>query len=107
MLGLFSTFYLFMKNSNYIDNYRIGQALQYIGRRTLDIYLLHIFFISDSISWIKDTGIDSPFIIFIISIATSLVIIGICLLISNILRTNPILGKILFGAKTPTKTAND
>lgn len=107
MLGLFSIFYFFMKNSNYIDNSRIGRVLQYIGRRTLDIYLLHIFFISNSISWVKDNGIDSPTIIFIISIATSLVITWICLLISNILRTNPILGKILFGAKTPIKTTND
>lgn len=107
ILGLFSIFYFFMKNSNYIDNSRIGRVLQYIGRRTLDIYLLHIFFITNSISWVKDNGIDSPTIIFIISIATSFVITGICLLISNILRTNPLLGKILFGAKTPTKTAND
>lgn len=103
ILGLFSVFYFFMKNDNYMDNSRIGKGLQFIGRRTLDIYLLHYFFIKDSMSWIKEWGIDSPTITFVISIFTSLIIIGICLLISNFLRTNPLLGKILFGAKMPAK----
>ena len=104
ILGIFSTFYFFMKNDNYMDKNRIGKALRFIGRRTLDIYLLHYFFVHNSISWIKNTGIESSTLIFMISIATSLIIIGICLLISNSLRSNVLLGKILFGAKLPAKT---
>lgn len=103
ILGIFSIFYFFMKNGEYFDNSRIGKALQFIGRRTLDIYLLHYFFVHNSMSWIKTFGIDSPTLIFFISILTSLIIIGICLLISKFLRTNPLLGKILFGAKLPIK----
>lgn len=102
ILGIFSIFYFFMKNGEFMDNSRIGKALQFIGRRTLDIYLLHYFFVHGSMSWVNDTGIDSPTIIFCISIATSIVIIGICLLISKFLRTNQLLGKILFGAKPST-----
>lgn len=103
ILGIFSVFYFFMKNSNYMENSRIGKGLQFIGRRTLDIYLLHYFFINGSMSWIKELGITSPFIKFVISIIIALIIIGVCLLISKFLRTNPLLGKILFGAKIPTK----
>lgn len=103
ILGIFSIFYFFMKNEEYFDNSHIGKALQFIGRRTLDIYLLHYFFINDSIAWIKNIGIESPTLIFMISILTALIIISICLLISKFLRTNPLLGKILFGAKIPDK----
>lgn len=106
ILGLFSVFYFFMKNSSYMENSRIGKGLQYIGRRTLDVYLLHYFFINNSISWVKNLGITSPFIKFTISILIALVIIGVCLLISKFLRTNPLLGKILFGAKMPQKNEN-
>ena len=106
IFGIFSIFYFFMKNGDYMDNSRVGKTLQFIGRRTLDIYLLHYFFVNDSISWVKNLGVNSPTIIFIISILTSFVIIGICLLISKFLRTNPLLGKILFGAKIPAKIEN-
>lgn len=107
ILGIFSIFYFFMKNGEYMDNSRVGKTLQFIGRRTLDIYLLHYFFVNGSISWVKNLGINSPTIIFVISILTSFVIIGICLLISKFLRTNPLLGKILFGAKMPAKIENN
>ncbi len=103
ILGIISFFYFFMKNGDYMDNSRIGKGLQFIGRRTLDIYLLHYFFVNGSLSWIKNFSINSPSIRFIASILTSFVIIGICLLISKFLRTNPLLGKILFGAKMPIK----
>lgn len=102
ILGIFSIFYFFMKNGLYMDNSRVGKTLQFIGRRTLDIYLLHYFFVNNSISWVNNFNF-SPTIIFVISILTSLVIIGICLLISKFLRTNPLLGKILFGAKMSIK----
>ncbi len=102
ILGIFSIFYFFMKNGEYMDNSRIGKTLQFIGRRTLDIYLLHYFFVSNSMSWVNNAGITSPTIIFCISIATSILIIGICLLVSKFLRTNELLGKILFGAKPST-----
>lgn len=102
ILGIFSIFYFFMKNGEYMDNSRIGKALQFIGRRTLDIYLLHYFFVFNSMSWANNAGINSPTIIFCISIVTSILIIGICLLVSKFLRTNELLGKILFGAKPST-----
>ena len=106
-IGIFSIFYFFMKNGEYMENSRIGKALQFIGRRTLDVYLLHYFFVNNSIAWIKTFNFNSPTIIFIISIATSLVIIGICLLVSKFLRTNDLLGKILFGAKLPQKASQN
>ena len=34
ILGIFSVFYFFMRNGEYMDNSRIGKVLQFIGRRT-------------------------------------------------------------------------
>jgi peptidoglycan/LPS O-acetylase OafA/YrhL len=106
IVGILSIFYFFMRNGDYMDNSRVGKGLQYIGRRTLDVYLLHYFFVTNSLTWINKWGVTSPTMKFVLSILTALVIIGICLLISKFLRTNPLLGKILFGAKMPQKTKN-
>lgn len=101
LLGIYSIFYFFMKNGEYMNNSKIGKYMQFVGRRTLDIYLLHYFFVHDSMSWIVGKGVNSPTLLFVISVFTSIMIIGICLLISKFLRTNPLLGKFLFGVKTP------
>ncbi len=99
IIGIISIFYFFMKNEEYMDNSRVGKSLQFIGRRTLDIYLLHYFFIQNSMSWVKDFSIEQPLILFVISLCTALLIIGVCLIISKFIRTNQLLGKLLFGAK--------
>jgi len=77
----------------------IGASLQYIGRRTLDIYLLHFIFIPElpglgsffnahSHNFVIDTTL---------SIIVGLLIIGFCCITSNILRISPFLKKWLFG----------
>lgn len=78
---------------------RLGRVLQYIGTRTLDIYLLHFmlipnipqigdFFKTYRNNFIMDTSL---------SVFLSLIVIGFCLLFSNILRISPFLKKYLFG----------
>ena len=77
----------------------IGASLQYIGRRTLDIYLLHFLFIPDlpglgsffnahSHNFVIDTTL---------SVIVGLLIIGFCIITSNILRISPFFKKWLFG----------
>ena len=77
----------------------IGRSLQYIGRRTLDIYLIHFlfmpnlpgigsFFSSNRHNFIMDTTL---------SVLIGLVIIGFCIITSNILRVSPLFKKYLFG----------
>lgn len=46
IVGVILVFIFFMKNENlFTQETRLGRALQYVGRRTLDIYLLHYFFL--------------------------------------------------------------
>jgi len=79
---------------------RSNGALRFIGRRTLDIYMIHYFFIPDlSIlgSWLQ-TGNRIIIQIIIASILT-VAIVSMCLLISLMLRKSKILESWLFGVK--------
>ena len=80
---------------------KIGKGLCYIGRRTLDIYFLHYFFLPINLSAVANVFHNHPMPVleFFVSFCLSLVIISICLLTSNILRLSPILAKWLFGVK--------
>ena len=83
----------------------LGRCLQSVGRRTLDVYLLHYFFLPrglnvDKYEWGRVIA-DNPTPEFAVSISLSILVIGICLIVSNVLRTSPILGHYLFGVKLP------
>ncbi len=78
---------------------RIGEYMQSIGRRTLDIYLLHYFFIPH----LPDIGIylnhhQPNFVADVtLSCAIALVVIAFCMIVSKIIRVNPLLAKWLLG----------
>ncbi len=77
----------------------IGASLQYIGRRTLDIYLIHYLFLPSLPTvgnffniYRHNFVIDTT-----LSVLIALLIIGFCIITSNILRISPFLKKYLFG----------
>ena len=79
---------------------RLGNFLQFLGRRTLDIYLLHYFFLLPIPSlgvWME----NNPNIVIelLIGIILSLLIVGCCLLISQVLRISDFLAYWLFNTK--------
>lgn len=78
---------------------RSGQFLQYIGTRTLDIYLLHYLFLSRLPEIGEWLNAHQPVFVLdiVLSVLMALVVIGFCLLVSNILRISPIFRKYLFG----------
>ena len=75
--------------------------LKYIGTRTLDIYLLHYFFLPRFLSDYAPQlqAIDSRLLEFTVAISLSLVVVAVCLLVSYMIRLNPFLGHYLFGVK--------
>lgn len=77
-----------------------GRGLQLIGRRTLDIYLIHYFVIPyDLVSmetWLQYHH-NTLFVPMALILALWVVIIS--LVISSFLRVSPLLAKYLFGAK--------
>ena len=81
------------------SNRRIGAALQYVGVRTLDIYLLHYFFIPklpDVGAWFKAN--PGNFVLEgTAAIAMALLVTAFALLTSQVLRVSPLLKHWLFG----------
>lgn len=79
---------------------KIGELLQYIGKRTLDIYMLHYFFLS-MIPNIGPYINSNPNILLelLIGMGLSLFIIACCLIVSKTLRMSNYLSYFLFGVK--------
>ena len=77
----------------------IGVSLQYIGRRTLDIYLLHFLFLPNlpEVGSFFDQHRHNFVIDTTASVLIALVVIAFCIITSNILRVSPLLKKWLFG----------
>lgn len=72
-----------------------------IGSRTLDIYLLHYFFLPRFLLPYGEQlrAYDSPPLEFLVALVLALVIVAICLLVSYVIRLSPFLGHYLFGVQ--------
>ena len=105
LTGLTIVFAFFRKKQEIFTRETVlGKALQYIGRRTLDIYLIHYFLIPNNLD-IVTVFVDHPMPIIeaTASLLVTLLIIGGSLLISNIIRLSSFLAHWMFGAKYPTQ----
>ena len=101
--GIILVFTFFRKYEVFFSrNNRLGRGLQFIGRRTLDIYLLHYFVLPYHMhplgTWLTEHHYK-PIALFIM-LVIALWVIAISLLISYIIRLSPFLGHYLLGAKT-------
>lgn len=80
---------------------RIGNMLQYIGKRTLDIYLIHYFLLPYDIKSVF--SLFSHFTLAVlelfVSFSISILVIGMSLIIGNILRINPKMEYRMWGTK--------
>lgn len=78
-----------------------SSILKFVGTRTLDIYLLHYFFLPEFLrphaTQLLST-IPSPLFPFVILLAALMVVV-LCMATSYVLRLSPFLGRYLFGAK--------
>lgn len=93
-------FCLFYKSSDYYNkNGRIAKIMLFIGKRTLDIYLLHFFFIPN-LMWMQPyiIGVKQTVQQGLVITTVSLTIVILTLTVSKVLRLSPFLAKYLFGA---------
>ena len=72
----------------------------FVGRRTLDIYLLHFFFLPKLLFL---TPYLEPTRMMLVQLSLSLIVaalvVGLCLLVSEVIRSSNILAYICFGVK--------
>jgi len=108
LTGLVVLFSFFRKKEAiFSQETRFGRTIQFVGRRTLDIYLIHYFLLPRNLSFITIfTDHPMPIIEAFVSTLISLLIIAACLLISEIIRLSPWLAHWIFGAKATPKTKN-
>lgn len=79
---------------------RLGSLLQYVGRRTLDIYLLHYFFwYTTDFTVLSPYYQHSPVLKFIVTMFFTAVVIALSLLAGNVLRLSSFIAHYGFGAK--------
>ena len=64
-----------------------------------------VFFLPQNLDMVGKFFADNvnPAIEFAVSLILALVIVALCLIISNVIRISPILGHYLFGSKLPEK----
>ena len=77
----------------------VGRWLQFIGVRTLDIYLLHFLFLPN-LKMVGDfINVNKKNFVIDISesVAVAILVIAFCCLVSSVLRISPIFRKYLFG----------
>lgn len=81
------------------------RPLQFVGTRTLDIYMLHYFFLPNFLqSWASHLqAADSLLCESGVAMAVAIAVVAVCLAVSYVIRLSPFLGHYLFGAKWPGK----
>lgn len=98
LLTVISLFYGY--RDYFSGNMRTSRILRFIGQRTLDIYMIHYFFLPDLTflsTWLQD-GNRIIIQILIASIITA-AIVSVCMMISAVLRKSTVLETWLFGVK--------
>lgn len=100
--GLMTVFIVFYSYNNYFDgNGKPVKWLKFVGRRTLDIYMLHVFLLPNLI-FLKEYLNNSGGLLLQLAIGMSFTIINVavCLILSNVIRTSKFFSKWLFGEKS-------
>ena len=95
-------FSLFASHADYFNhNGQISRTMQYVGTRTLDIYLLHYFFLPN-LSFMKPYFIHNgnPALEFLLAALLAIVVLCISLAFSVIIRHSEFLAHFLFGVKS-------
>lgn len=103
--GMSMVFTCFRFSESWLSKVHLSKPLQYVGTRTLDIYLLHYFFLPSFLLPYADRlkAYDSQFIEFWVILGIALVVLSLSLLVSYIIRLSPFLGHYLFGVKYESK----
>ena len=97
--GMWMVFCFFRLSASWLQRIHLSKPLQYIGTRTLDIYLLHYFFLPRFL--LPYTGLlqnyNSSAIEFVAILSIALLVLSVTLLASYVIRLSPFLRHYLFG----------
>lgn len=99
--GMVMVFTFFRLSASWLKRCHISRPLQYIGTRTLDVYLLHYFFLPRFLMANADTlkAYENQLVEFVVIFAVSIGVLALSLIASYVIRLSPVLGHYLFGVK--------
>ena len=99
--GMCMVFTCFRLSYSWLKRFHLSRPLQYVGTRTLDIYLIHFFFLPRFLMVYSPQLHDfhNVFLEFVVIMAVSLIVLALSLLTSYVIRLSPFLGHYLFGVK--------
>lgn len=101
--GLFSVLVFFHARRDYFDtDARPAQFLRFTGKRTLDIYMMHMFFMPQLAATGWFAKLAPAYMVvpkLVVALAVALAIVVLCLLCSSLLRTSHTLAVWLFGVR--------
>lgn len=98
-MGLICVFLIFFSFRDYFEQSGVFQnGIKFIGRRTLDIYLLHNFFLPDMF-FMRPILEGRLLLEIVFYLCTSLIIVAVCLGSSQIIRRSDTLAYWCFGSK--------
>ena len=97
--GMCMVFCFFRLSASWLQRIHLSKPLQYVGTRTLDIYLLHYFFLPRFLISYADQlqAFDNSIIELVVILCISLLVLGVTLVASYMIRLSPFLGHYLFG----------
>lgn len=96
---IFSFFYKYQ--DSFSQEKHFGRVMQYIGRRTLDIYMIHYFLLPYHLDFMGKwfTANPNPTVEFFITTTIAAMAIALSVVIGNIIRLSPTLSYYLLGGK--------
>lgn len=100
-MGVLTTVMLFRRYENAFSKKNwIGRGLQFIGERTLDVYMIHYFFIPSIPALGVYLSTNGSIVLETVAVLLfSLLVIGFSLAVSSIIRISPWLAYWLLGVK--------
>lgn len=83
----------------------LGRGLQYVGTRTLDIYLLHFFFLPESLLLYNRQLLmyNNKILEVSVVMGEALIVLTACLVASYMIRLSPFLAHYLFGVRRKSR----
>ena len=86
---------------SFSSEHTFGCKVQYVGKRTLDIYMIHYFFLPRNLDFLGKFFVDysNPSLEFFVTTILSIIIIWISLVVGNTVRLSPKLAHYILGDK--------
>ena len=99
--GIMTVYGFFRRFSTFFAESRVGKAMQFVGRNTLDVYLIHFFVLIGMPTLLYPYIVDTTNILsqLVVGLSVAVAIVALSLLISRIIRLSDYLAYYILGAR--------